>query len=313
MQDKLLSIYIPTYNRAEKVVAQLNFILDEIKDIESDRVEIVVNNNCSTDDTEQRILDIVENTSVIYHKNTSNLGIVGNAYAAADLVHGKYFWLIGDDDILCPGIVERVYNIINSNPKISHVFLNYDICDIHLSAYDGLSGLIKNGAKYMTGEKVNQSNVLVLTTSNIYLKEALVKTVRELPLSTCESYGWSAFAAFTSMKMGYSYFDNKVWMHNDAANMSWKDIVCEANMGRVRMYEKLKRVGYTRREISMLYRQNVDSALLGKVIYRFLLSKDYKVLISDILFCFRKVPVNTISICFSLLYEKIKTMKVKKI
>lgn len=315
MQNILLSIYIPTYNRADKVVKQIKYIIDEIKGLDISKIEIIVNNNCSTDDTEQKVLSLIEGMPVTYHRNECNLGIVGNAYAAEKLVHGKYFWLIGDDDEICEGAIKRVYDLINSNPQISYVYLNHsDMMSIEEPRYDGPSGLIENGAELVTNQKIDKIGVLRLTTSSIYLREGLEKTVHDLPLSECVSYGWSGYAALASMKMGYSYFDDKIWVHMDGQNKSWNDIEYYAEMGCIRMYERLTNAGYTKREIAIIYNNYIPVYVIAELIIRILLKeKKYKIFLSDFFFCFRKAPVKLTCICFGLLCDKIKTMKVKKI
>ncbi|MCH5261439.1 MAG: glycosyltransferase family 2 protein [Lachnospiraceae bacterium] len=313
MQDILLSIYIPTYNRADKVVKQINYVLDEIKGLDTSKIEIVVNNNCSTDDTEQKVLSVIEGMPVTYHRNESNLGIVGNAYAAVKLVHGKYFWMISDDDEICTGAIRRVYELINSNPKISYVYLNYsNMINIEEPIYDGPSGLIENGAKLIINQKVDKIGVLMLSTSSIYLKEGLEKTVRDLPLSECESYGWSEYAALASIKMGFAYFDGQIWVHMDAQNKSWKNIEYYARMGSIRMFERLTNIGYTKSDIAIIYNSYISVNIIAEQIIWLLKEKKFKMFLSNFFFCFRKAPVKVICICFSLLF-KCFTLLLKKL
>lgn len=315
MQNILLSIYIPTYNRADKVVKQIKYILDETKGLDISKIEIIVNNNCSTDDTEQKVLSFIEGMPVTYHRNECNLGIVGNAYAAVNLVHGKYFWLIGDDDEICKGAIKRVYDLINSNPKISYIYLNHsNMMSIDKPAYDGPSGLIENGDKLITNQKADRIGVVILTTGSIYLREGLEKTVHDLPLSECVSYGWSGYAALASMKMGCSYFDDKIWVHMDGQNKSWEDIAYYAEMGWIRMFDRLTNVGYTKSDIAMIYNSYIPVHIIAEQVITILFKeKKFKTFLSDFFFCFRKAPVKVTCICFGLLCEKIKTMKVKKI
>lgn len=46
MNEKLLSIYIPTYNREQYIKNQLGFLLNEMKSADWEAVEIIVNDNC---------------------------------------------------------------------------------------------------------------------------------------------------------------------------------------------------------------------------------------------------------------------------
>ena len=250
MNDILLSIYIPTYNRVDKVVKQLEFLISEMEDIK-DNVEIVVNNNCSTDTTEKEVLKLIEGTSIKYHRNSTNVGIEGNVYKAGGLVHGKYFWLISDDDFLYSGIIKRVLQIIKTYEDVSYIFLNYsDISAKDKVAYSGPEGLIEDGAALITGKCVDQIHVVILTSSSIYLREGLTDSIINLPLHSKERYGCTGFASLASLKKGKSFFESKVWVHNDVGNCSWKDIAYDSNRGMMRMFAKLKLVGYSKKEIS---------------------------------------------------------------
>ena len=316
MKEKILSIYIPTYNRSKRVVKQLNFIIDEMKDVDIDDIEVIVNDNCSTDDTEEKVLDTIAGQPIIYHKNETNLGIVGNAYEAIKYVHGQYFWLISDDDKLQKGIIKRVLEIISMYPKISYVFLNYsDNININKGIYDGPAGLFSNGASMLlTDECAHNVPTVVFTTSSIYLKESLVETINNLPLKVQESYGWSGYAALDALKKGNSYFDDKVWV-SYGIEKSWEDIEDKACMGAVRSLCKLNVVGYTRKEIRQILKHWIGAVrILYILVYNLLWKKkSYKQFIIDDFFCLKRAPVSIIGESGKLvikLAQKVKSGKI---
>lgn len=271
-------------------------------------MEIIVNNNCSTDDTEDKVLKVISDTPIIYHKNEINLGIVGNVYKAKDLVKGKYFWVVGDDDDLKQGILKKVLGIIDKNPNVSYIFFNYsDISNNKHMAYTGFNGLVKNGLTMITGECIENIYMLFLTSSSVYLKDCLMDTIRNLPLESKRSYGWSGYAALASLKYGDAYFNDEIWVYNDASNKSWNDIVYESNMGTLRMFEKLNLVGYSKKEIREIYHFWVSGALVGgKIIWHLFNTKDLRTFLSDYIFCLRKAPRNVIKISLKLIFGKIK-------
>lgn len=310
MCNKILSIYIPTYNREDKVVRQLNFLLNEVKELEQENIEIIVNDNCSTDNTKEAVLNCIKNTNVIYHRNDYNLGIGGNMYASVKFVTGKYLWVIGDDDVLFPGVVKRVYDILSSYPAVSYIFLNYArLSDPKTAQYDGPSGLIDDGATLMTGSKVDKINVLFLSTASIYLTEGFVKTVEALPLESEENYGVNGCASLVCMKMGKAFFESQVWLNNDVGNISWRNIIYESNMGVLRMFSKLTLFGYNKTEISSIYKSWIsEDWVIGKILCRFTITKDIKRYLKDTMFCFRKAPKNVISIYWNLIVNKVKKL-----
>ena len=77
MIDKpLLSICIPTYNRAEFLKDALDSILRQINENNKDKVEICISDNASEDNTEELVEEYQKKSPIpiIYHKNEKNMG-----------------------------------------------------------------------------------------------------------------------------------------------------------------------------------------------------------------------------------------------
>ena len=120
----LLSICIPTYNRAELLKQCLESITTEAKPY-SNMVEIIVSNNCSTDHTSQVIVDYLKFENINYHEQPKNLGGTGNIdYLIRHLARGEFCWIIGDDDLLRIGAVAKVLSIIENN-NYDFIFVNH--------------------------------------------------------------------------------------------------------------------------------------------------------------------------------------------
>jgi abequosyltransferase len=83
----LLSICIPTYNRARCLAA----LLDSIHAQKTDEVEIIVSDKASTDDTRAIVKKYPD---IIYGRSVKNLGFDANVLRAVSLASGKYCWPI---------------------------------------------------------------------------------------------------------------------------------------------------------------------------------------------------------------------------
>ena len=101
MEQKLLSICFPTYNRAECIGEQLKRLYCVDKSVLKD-VEIIVSDNCSTDKTKDVILSYKDKLEFQYNRNERNLGPDENYLYCFSHATGKYIWLVGDDDYLIP-------------------------------------------------------------------------------------------------------------------------------------------------------------------------------------------------------------------
>lgn len=89
------SIVIPTYNRA----IDLRFALFCILRQSFSDYEIVVSDNCSTDDTED-VVKKFHNRKIRYFRNPKNLLIDQSQKKAGERAKGRYIFLHGDDDFL---------------------------------------------------------------------------------------------------------------------------------------------------------------------------------------------------------------------
>lgn len=111
MSNITLSIVIPTYNRAELLDYLLASITNDFLLWPSD-LELVVIDNASTDQTSAVVSKFTGRNALIkYFVNEKNIGMDGNLSACFDKASGKYFWQIGDDEIMYRGTVQFVLEL----------------------------------------------------------------------------------------------------------------------------------------------------------------------------------------------------------
>ena len=125
--NKLLTIAIPTYNRAEYLDKQLGWLAEAIKGYESD-CEILVSDNCSTDHTQSIISkwqNILKNITFKSNKNSENIGVMRNIMYCLTAAKTQYVWAIGDDDPIQERAVAYVISKIKNINDLSLLFLNF--------------------------------------------------------------------------------------------------------------------------------------------------------------------------------------------
>lgn len=126
MCDFLLSIAIPTYNRANYLNCCLQHICNQLTDDDGAIIEILVSDNGSNDDTELVVQQYISNGYAIrYIKNFSNTGPDANIAQCFDQAKGKYVWIFGDDDILLDGALVKILRVLETN--------EYGV--VHLNSY----------------------------------------------------------------------------------------------------------------------------------------------------------------------------------
>ena len=123
--DKLLSICIPTYNRAVCLQECLESILLSAKGFE-DKIEINILDNASRDNTEEVVRKYQARYKFInYKKRLNAVNVNENIFEAASLSTGSYIWVFGDDDKVVSTAVSKVmkrieegYNFIICNSTL---------------------------------------------------------------------------------------------------------------------------------------------------------------------------------------------------
>lgn len=129
----LLSICIPTYNRAKYLEQCLNSLVYQIDALEEGSVEVVISNNCSTDNTSDIIEKYMKHHSFIrYFVNSKNIGSEANVINLPHKAKGKYIWCLGDDDLMLDGALQRVISYLR-NEDYSFIMLNKIVKNTDLS------------------------------------------------------------------------------------------------------------------------------------------------------------------------------------
>jgi abequosyltransferase len=115
----LLTIAIPTYNRAKYLRKLLTSLFDQL--ISEPRVELIISDNASPDETPDVVNEFMQRGLRIRSiRNEKNIGPDANFLQCFEQAKGKYVWIIGDDDVVLPhrlsqilGYIEKeVYDLI---------------------------------------------------------------------------------------------------------------------------------------------------------------------------------------------------------
>lgn len=114
----LLSICIPTYNRASYLYEAIESLYLQVVKYGKD-VEIIVSDNASTDNTYDVIRGFKDRSEISLHysRNESNIGLAGNFNKSVELATGKYIFLMGDDDIFTPNFLDIILPFLKNEQE----------------------------------------------------------------------------------------------------------------------------------------------------------------------------------------------------
>jgi abequosyltransferase len=110
----LLTIAIPTYNRARYLKELLSVLFDQM--ISEPRVELIISDNASPDETPNVVAEFEQRGLRLRSiRNEVNIGADANFLQCFEQARGRYVWIFGDDDVIVSGGIARVLSYLDNN------------------------------------------------------------------------------------------------------------------------------------------------------------------------------------------------------
>jgi len=112
--EKMLSLCISTYNRAEYLDELLHSIFEQIRDVPAEKLELCINDD-SADDKARFVVEKYREQNLVdlkYHRNHANTGMDKAFLSVVEMSSGKYCWILSDDDLMVPGALKKVFETI---------------------------------------------------------------------------------------------------------------------------------------------------------------------------------------------------------
>ncbi|GAA0751479.1 glycosyltransferase [Ideonella azotifigens] len=108
----LLTIIVPTYNRAANLELLLRTLRQELATC-ADAVTVLVSDNASVDRTSE-VVQAMQSSwpALVAQRHASNLGPDGNFSSCVERVSTRWFWIIGDDDLPKRGVIAQVVALL---------------------------------------------------------------------------------------------------------------------------------------------------------------------------------------------------------
>lgn len=125
---KLVSIMIPTFNRANLVDGAIESALAQ----DYGNLEVLVSDNGSTDNTAEVVGSFASDTRLRYVRYPENIGSAANFNnALMQHARGEYVLMLCDDDRLTDkSYISKAMRLIESDQEVVLVFANYRIMDL---------------------------------------------------------------------------------------------------------------------------------------------------------------------------------------
>ena len=124
MEDKLVSVIIPTYNRAEMLREAIESVLCQTYE----NFELLILDNCSPDHTPDVVASF-NDPRIKYLRHQCNIGSSANWTYGVRLAKGMYLSVLADDDKFKPEFINRRIRAFSKADNIAAAFSAYDFCD----------------------------------------------------------------------------------------------------------------------------------------------------------------------------------------
>ncbi|MCL4546616.1 MAG: glycosyltransferase [Deltaproteobacteria bacterium] len=125
MQNKIISICIPSYNRPKELLRLLKSI--DLK--QPEKVEIVICEDCSPKRNEinEAVKDFILNTKyeVKYYENEINIGYDKNLKELILKANGDFIVFMGDDDEFMPEALDKLIDFLENNKNLGYVLKSH--------------------------------------------------------------------------------------------------------------------------------------------------------------------------------------------
>lgn len=120
LQQSLVSIIIPTYNRPTYLKQAIASALQQTYR----NIEIIVSDDCSPENP-QKIIESFNDERIRFQRNPKNLGISLNVINAFQQARGKYVASLNDDDIWNENFLEKLVPHLDANTDLVLAFSDH--------------------------------------------------------------------------------------------------------------------------------------------------------------------------------------------
>jgi len=126
IQQKLVSVGVPVFNVERYVEQSIRSIMNQTHE----NIEIIISDNCSTDDTFKIIKRLqLEDNRIKINRNDKNLGFAGNINKLIEIANSEYLAIYHADDVYENNIIEEQLNFLLDHNKLAGCFALGNLID----------------------------------------------------------------------------------------------------------------------------------------------------------------------------------------
>ena len=122
MKEDLVSIIMPSYNTGKFIKETINSVLNQTYN----NWELIIVDDCSTDDTEE-IVNAIKDNRIKFLKNSTNSGAAISRNKAIKEAKGKWIAFLDSDDLWKKEKLEKQIRITDTIIVVLNFFISYNV------------------------------------------------------------------------------------------------------------------------------------------------------------------------------------------
>lgn len=156
----ILSVCIPTFSNPEGVKRTLEDLISEAASSGFiDRIEFCIADNSENEDTEKLItaLQLASTAQINYYRHGENIGYDRNVDAVLKLAHGKYCWLLSDNENVAQGNFAQIFSEVETCDVALVIICPGTVKAERLKTYQNLESAIVENDWWIPGGLVSRN------------------------------------------------------------------------------------------------------------------------------------------------------------
>ncbi len=269
----LLSICIPTYNRADCLATCLAS-LDRATRYCRDQVEILVSDNASTDATAEVLKTWSVRLPIRYIRNAENIGGERNFFSSASYANAEYVWIFGDDDEFGESVVQEALASIGRGYDVTIANYSSWSKDLQTLITPSVMGLRYAPEYTDANEILSTFGILLGYISSVIVRKSVLMSTPPAEYDVFVPYGFPfPYCVYCGLQAGgkLAYLSEPLFRrreHNSdftgpGSYTMWMKFFVE---GPALVFEALERRGYSREAVHSAKDANLRDFGLGNVI-----------------------------------------------